>query len=387
MTVVGAAPIFSSAGTVAVRVATPDDNAARCELFGRVSMESDVALSVRREPDFDALYRLQSCTWKSYVVEMDGCVEGTGTVLIRDGYIDGERRRVGYLGDLRFSPKVEGRGLLDRFYRRVLERAREEFGCELFLTAVITSNERALRALTLDTVRSLRAGRPRYLPVGDFDIRSLHLMMPKRRERGNIGVRRATVEDLPALAALLDADARLRPFGYPCDVAELERRLRDWPGLTINSFYLAYDDAGALRGCFALWDARAVKRMIVTAYRGSMRRARVVYDLMARVLATSPLPEQGDAFRYLYITHQAVPSGDPRVLRALLLEAYRDARSVRAHHFISACSPLGNSLDPAYRGFRVTNLRARLFVVALPDVQVPHAVVRGSWPGFEMALV
>lgn len=391
MTIAALEPItLRTAGgrsTASVRRATPGDNVARCDLFGRVSMESDVALSVRRDPDFDALYRLQSPCWESYVIELDGRVEGTGTILIRDGYIAGERRRVGYLGDLRFSPRIEGRALLDRFYGPLLEHARDTYGCELFLTTVIASNRRALRALTELTSRSRNRGRPRYTPVGDFDIRSMHLLLPKRRDRSGLVMRHAGRDDLPSIAALLDNDGRGRPFGYPCDVAELERRLREWPGLAIDSFLLAFEKSGELVGCLALWDARAVKQMVVTAYRGPMRRARLAYDLAARMVGMSPLPSPGEAFRYLYATHQAVPSGDPRVLRALLTMAHREARQKRTHHFISACAPFCCPLDAAYRGFHVTNLRARLFVVALPDVQVPDAVSNGAWLGFEMALV
>jgi len=389
VTATGIEPIIlrAGAGAATLRLATPDDNAARCDLFGRVSMESDVSLSVRREPDFDALYRLQSPCWESYVIELDGRVEGTGTILVRDGYLGGERRRVGYLGDLRFSPRVEGRSLLDRFYGPLLAHAREAYGCELFLTTVITSNVRALRALTELTARSRGRGRPRYAPVGDFDIRSIHLLLPKRRDRSGLLVRRANADDVPSIAALLDADARARPFGYPCSVAELERRLHEWPRLGIDSFFLAFEPSGELVGCVALWDARSVKRMIVNAYRGPMRRARLAYDVAARVLGVSRLPVPGQAFEYAYLTHQAVPSGDPRVLRALLTTAYRDARAQRSYHFLSACAPFCCPLGAAYRGFQVTNLRARLFVVALPDVEVPDVALRGAWPGFEMALV
>jgi hypothetical protein len=136
-----------------------------------------------------------------------------------------------------------------------------------------------------------------------------------------------------------------------------------------------------------LWDARSVKRMVVNMYRGPMRRARLAYDIAARLFGMTPLPAPGVPFGYLYVTHQAVPSGDPRVLRALLTAAYREARTHRTHHFISACAPFCCPLGAAYRGFHVTNLRARLFVVALPGVEVPDQIVNGAWPGFEMALV
>ena len=369
-----------------VRAAQASDNAARCDLFARVVMESDLVLSVRREPDFDALYRLQSRDWLSLVAEIDGAIEGTATILLRDGYIGGVRRRVGYLGDLRFSPKLEGRFVLERFFRPLLEQVRERFGVELFLTAVIASNERARRALTHETPRSRRAGRPLYTFVGDFDIRSLHLLLPRRTERSAFHVRRASEADVPAVARLLDADARRRPFGFVFGEGELERRLRDWPGLSIQSFYLAENESQDLVGCFALWDAAPVKRMIVGSYRGPMRRARFAYDVAATVLRMPKMPRPGGEFRYQYVTHQAIPSDDPRILRALIARAYADVRGT-GYHFLSICAPKASPLAPAFGGFHVTNLPAQLYVVALPGLDVSRDIASSVWPGFEMALV
>lgn len=371
---------------VAVRRAEPDDNAARCELFARVAMEADLGLSVRRAPDFDALYRLQSREWLSVVVDIDGAIEGTGTIVVRDGYVGGAVRRVGYLGDLRLSPRAQGRLLLDRFFGGLLEDVRDRFGCELFLTAVIASNERALRALSARTSRSSTSRRPVYSPVGDFDIRSLHLLLPRPTGRPPCIVRRATAADVPALARLLDDDGRPRAFGFVVTEQELRRRLHDWPGLSIESFLVAESATGQLLGCLALWDAAPVKRMVVTSYRGAMRRVRLGYNMAATLMRRAKLPQPGEAFRYQYVTHQAIPSGDPRVLRALLGRAYTEARSA-GHHFLSACVPDTGSLAPAFNGFPATNLRARLFVVSLPGVDVSQVVPATEWPGFEMALV
>lgn len=371
---------------IVVRPAEPRDNAARCALFARVAMEAELGLSVDRTPDFDALYRLQATDWLSVVVERAGAIEGTGTILVRDGYIGGAVRRVGYLGDLRLSPRVQGRLLLDRFYGALLEGVRARFGCELFLTAIIASNEAALRALTARTRRSREARRPVYTPVGDFDIRSLHLLAPRRRASSPFSVRPAGPGDVPALARLLDADARRRPFGYVLTEAELRRRLETWPGLRPASFYVAEGADGVPAGCLATWDASPVKRTIVTAYRGSMRRVRLGYDLAATLLRRGRLPRPGEAFRYRYVTHQAIPSDDPRVLRALLGAAYRDARA-GGDHFLSVCAPEASPLEPAFRGFHATSLRARLFVVSLPGVDVAPVLPPAHWPGFEMALV
>jgi hypothetical protein len=374
-------------GRLVVRRATPEDGATRCALFAAVNMEADVVLSVRREPDFDLLYRLQSASWDSWVVELDGRVEAMGTVLVREGYVGGERCRVGYLGDLRISRRGQGRFLLDRLYRSLLEEAASLYACDLFLTAILASNARALRALTMRNGRTLRSGRPLYTPLMDFDIRSLHLLtIPTvRRSSRAMHVRRGREEDIPSIARFLDDDARRRPFGYVTGEADLRLRLTTWPGLTVDSFYLAEDSAGELRGIIALWDAQAVKRMVVQEYRGAMRRVRFAYDLAASVLGRARLPTPGNPFRYVYVTHQAVQGDDPRILRALLASAAGDLRNTN-HHFISICAPQGSSVDTATRGFVKTNLAARLFVVTLPERRI-DPMWFSDRPGFEMALV
>lgn len=372
-------------GQLVVRRARPEDGSARCALFADVSMEADVVLSVRRDPDFDLLYRLQSPSWDSWVVELDGCVAAMGTVLVREGYVGGERCRVGYLGDLRISPAAQGRFLLDRLYRSLLEEAASRYQCDVFLTAIIASNERALRALTVRNERTARRGRPLYTRLMDFDIRSLHLLTIPAVASQSIRVRRGREEDVPRIARFLDDDARRRPFGHVMGEAELRRHLTTWPGFSIESFYLAEDRAGELRGVIALWDAAPVKRMVVQAYRGAMRRIRFSYDVAATVLGRPRLPTPGSPFRYVYVTHQAVRADDPDVLRTLLSTAARDVRN-SGHHFMSICAPKSSAVDRATRGFVKTNLPARLFVVTLPGRRI-DPIWFSDRPGFEMALV
>jgi hypothetical protein len=191
---------------------------------------------------------------------------------------------------------------------------------------------------------------------------------------------------VPLIADFLDRDARRRPFGHVFTEPELRRRLETWPGLVPSSFYLAENDAGDLTGCVALWDAEPVKRTVVQAYRGAMRRVRLGHDLLALLLRAPRLPSPGQAFRYLYATHLAVPSNDPLVLRALVDAAYADHRG-SGYHFISWFVPANDPLAPAFCGFWYTDLPARLYVVSLPGREPPEECFVAARPGFEMALV
>ncbi len=384
--------------SLVVRQARPDDDDGRRALLGGVAMDTELSLSVVRTPTVDAMYALHATAWESWVVAGgNGAIEGMGSVLVRDGYVDGAVRPIGYLGDLRFSTRAEGRHLLDRAYGPILAGVRDRYGCEFFLTAIIASNARARRALTVQTERAARHGRPKYTLLREFDIRSLHLVVPNAYHvvpsvardllfrRSRVMVRRAIVADIPAVAVLLDDDARRRPFGYPMPEAELRRRLATWPGLTIGSFHVA-ERGGVMVGCVAPWDAAPVKQTVVAGYTGAMGRVRRAHDIAARVLRRPQLPKPGEPFCYQYLTHVAVPSNDPGVLRALIASAYASARRA-GFHFLSACAPVGDPLDVAYRGFPATNLRAHLYVVTLPGTTIPDALLSAPMPGFEMALV
>lgn len=365
-----------------LRRATAADSAARCELFARVTMDADLVLSVDRTPDFDALYRLQGDDWACWVGEAGGALQGMGTVVVRDGYVGGRPAKVGYLGDLRIAPGFQGRGLLGRFYGPVLSAAVAETGAQVFLTVLIASNRQAVAALT--GPRAAERGVPPYTLLRRFSIRALHATLPRRRRSG-YAVRRAAAADVPALAAFLDADGRARPYGYELGEAELRRRLATWPGLGIDDFLLALDAGGDLVGCLAVWDAAAVKRTIVQAYRGRMRAVRAGYNAAGALLRFRRLPAPGGVLPYAYVTHQAVPSGDPAVLAALLDSAYAELRR-SGRCFLSACVWDDDPLAPAYRGFATTDLPAHLYAVTLPGAPTPPAC-REAPPGFEMALV
>lgn len=379
------------AAPLVVRRARASDDAGCRSLLASVAMEADLALSVRRRPTVEAMYALHARAWEQWVAsgagsETDAEIAAMASVLVRDGYVDGAVAPVGYLGDLRFSPRAEGRQILDRQYGPILSAAAARFGCRHFLTTIIASNARARRALTVQTARAARRGRPTYTLVREFDIRSIHLVLPRRRERSDYVVRRARDSDIPVIAALLDADARRRPLGYPMPEAELRRRLATWPGLQIDSFLLACRADGTVAGVMAPWDSAPVKQTVVDAYRGAMRRVRTLHDLAARLLGRPRLPAPGQPLHYRYLTHVAVPPGEPAVLRALLAAAYQAARR-QGYHFLSVPAPVGDPLDVAYRGYLTTDIRAGLYAVTLPGTQVPAWLAEGPMPGFEMALV
>lgn len=367
-----------------VRSADAADNEELSGLFASISMESDLDLSIRRDPDFFALYRIQGGAWECWVAETERGLRGLGAIVVRDGYLGGRPTKIGYLGDLRVAPDFQGQKLVPRFYGPVLHDAAERFGCDVFLTTVIASNQHAMRALTGPRARA--AGIPPYHLVRAFDIRALHLTIPMPRLRSRFTVEHATSRSVGEIAAFLDDDNRARPFGYALGEQELRRRLDEWPTLDPASFYLARDETGALMGCVAVWDPSRVKRTVVRDYRGRMVRVQRGYNVAAKMLRFAPMPDPGSELRYAYATHVSVPSDDPRVLRALVHRIYSDQRKT-GRSFIAFCVFDGDPLATAFRGFLYTDLRTNLYAVAAPGTELPASVFAPGRPGFEMALV
>lgn len=369
---------------VTIRPARREDNAALLELFKAITMEADLHLAVERDPDFFALYDMERVEQRTIVIEADGKIEGLGTFLGRDGWLLGSRTRVGYAGDLRFAPTLRGGFVLGTHYGRTFREACRDFGCDAMLTAIIASNAAARRALVERSPRFPE--KPLYVPFRKFTILSVHFTARGHPRPTELRVRRATEADLAPIAELLARDHARRPFGYVVDEGLLRERIARWPGLRVESFYVAHDREGRLLGVAAPWDAGPVKRFRVLAWRRSMKWVKRGFNLLARFTGADPLPGTGGLLRYFYLTHVSVEGEDPAVMAALLDRIYDDYHG-KGYHFLTACVLDQDPLAPAYRGYRTSGLPAELYVVTEPGGRHASADFGTGRPGFEMALV
>jgi hypothetical protein len=364
-----------------MRRATAEDNARLLELFSAVPMQGELVLTTQRSPDYFALFRMQRGTTEVWVHEHAGALDGMGTLHVREGWLDGQPCRVGYLGDLRSRFSARRGQVLARSYGTILEEAAERHGVSAFLTAVMATNAAALQALVKR--KASRAAQPHYAPLRRFSAASIQFVLPRRPRSRLYKVRRATPGDVPAMAALLDADHRARPFGYRYDLGELEHRFAHWPGLTVQDSYLAFDRDGRLVGCTSAWNPSAVKRYQVLEYRGGMRWMRRGFDALATVVRAPRLPAPGQDFRYFYLCNTSIPGEDPAVFRALLEQVYADFHG-QGFHFFTVYLDEGDPLSPALKGFLLRRLDFHLYAVT------PASRPRDHFPagrtGFEIAL-
>ncbi|MEM6730735.1 MAG: hypothetical protein AAF658_04225 [Myxococcota bacterium] len=363
-----------------LRLATPADNDALIDLFGQVPMQGDLVLSTLRGPNFFHLYAMQDARFETWVYAPEGEVVLAGTMLARNGWLDGRPVRVGYLGDLRARYGSLRARKLPVIYAQLFRHAREHLGCDLFLTSIMSSNTLALNSLARRSPS--RQSQPHYAAFRKFDAVSVQFTGRKKVANRRYSVRRATDADLPSMVALLDTDHRRRACGYRFDLGELESRIAQWPGWRVRDTFLAFN-RDVLVGLTTAWDPRFVKRYRVDAYRGSMAWSKFGFNAAARVFGWNSLPEPGEEFRYFYLTNTSIRGDDPEVFAALLVEVYGAMRP-HGYHFFSFPLFADDPLAPAVDGFATRRLGFELFVVS--DAADPVEHFSADRCGFEMAL-
>lgn len=381
-----------AAAITRARIATIDDNSAILELLADVPMQGNLALATRRDPDFFALYELQRGRNVLWVDDAaDGRLAGMGGILVRDGFLDDKAVPVGYLGDLRTRGFVRERLAFPHVYAHLFHRAVQDTGCEHYLTAILADNAAAAKALTSlsassssSSSKKKRRPQPHYHLLTAFHMVNVHFLRKRTvKPTPGLSVRRAVVDDLPAITALLAADHAKRPFGWRFDDGEFEHRLAQWPGFTLNDTFLVHDDNGVLRGVCTCWDASPVKRYRVLRYGGQMLWVKRGLSLLSSLTGTAPLPAVGHDFRYFYLSNLSIVNDDPRVFQALVDAVYAAHADCGFHFFAFPLYP-NDPLAAGTRGYFVRRVPFHLHAVTSSSRR------RSDWPagrpGFEMAL-
>jgi len=370
-------------GEFSWRWADHQDNGRLNEIFRSVSMKSDLHLGVERDPDFFALYKMQQCEQNIFSFDIDGHMEGCCTILVRDGYIDGEKKRIGYMGDMRLTKAMAGRGIVNRHYGHIFNQFVKDSGVDMFLTSVIRSNKAAVAALVDRSPKYPH--KPFYAPLRKFTIQNLQFTTRKKPRKTRFTVRPATTADIPLIATFIHEDQKKRQFGYVFTEDLLKFRLDNWPGFQIENFYLAFDGS-KLVGVTATWDAEQVKRFRILGYYKSMKWIKRGFNVASQFMGFEPLPQVGGTFRYFYLTHFSIPSQDPEVMTALIDRVYADYHG-KGYHFCTLYVDDNDPLKPALARYRLTGLPAELYSVSMAGTPYNERDFGPGRIGFEMALV
>jgi hypothetical protein len=299
-------------------IATREDEADIRRLLRQNALDGWIRLSLEREPDaFAADFGLSHS--HAFILARDpatGEVVGLCERSARDAYLDGEVRRLPYLGALRVAPGYRHRiRVLKGGFGAVRLLRQAPADLPFALTAISAGNTAARRVLCAGL-----AGMPDYRPFGEmltFALRTAISPTPP-------GVEPATREDIPAIAVLLQRAYRRYQLAPVWRAADLEHLLANG-GLRIGDILVVRRGPG-VRACLVVWDQSCAKQAVVRGYAPWLRRLRPLINLAAPLACMPRLPPAGSPLRQAYLSHVAVEDDDPTMFRALLAAGSAHAR-------------------------------------------------------------
>ncbi len=299
-----------------------DDDALRALLRDN-PLPGWVWLSYEREPNYFLATTLEGDVQQTMIARetTTGRIVGVFSRSEFEAFINGREQRVGYLGQLRVDPAYQGQvRRLRQGYEACRTLLHQSGRAPFYLTSIVAANERARRLLLAGL-----PGLPTYRELAPFST----LVLPTRQfaarvGKSDMGVRQATVADLPQIAALLQRRYRR----YQCAPVWTEEALRSperCRGLTIEDFFVA-KNARTMVGCAALWDQQSFKQHVVRGYSAHVRRWRRLFNVFAPLVGLPRLPAIGRSLRLVYLSHLAVANDEPEVMKALIEAVGADAR-------------------------------------------------------------
>jgi hypothetical protein len=346
-------------------LATRSDDAGIRRLLRENPMPGQIAFSLEREPDYFADGDLAGEEKQTIVACESKRVVCVGSCAIRQRFINGQARRVGYLGGLRLDASVAGRFDILRggydFFHELQTSARADF----YFTSIAAENRRAQRFLE----RGL-PGMPAYEFIGEF----VTLLLPAEhrsltgRDEKSCGKRAGSETGAPETSELighLREHGRRRQFSPRWSAPDLSALAP--LGLAAEAFRTVREN-GRLIATAALWDQRSFKQTVIRGYAPWLARLRLALNVAAGIAGRPRLPSVGARLNHAFASHVAFPPHRPDALAALIQSLRTDAAARKLAWLTLGFAANEPGLAVVRAKFRCREYRSRIYVVRWPDL-------------------
>ncbi|MFO0013539.1 MAG: hypothetical protein ACK553_12400 [Planctomycetota bacterium] len=268
-------------------LATPADDMQLRQLLRNIRMDGIISVSFRREPSYFAAHGCEG----EFVQVMTARDRGTGQIVgmgsrsVRERYISGVPRNIGYLSGLRIHPQYRRGTMLARGYRYLRELDRDR-RADFYVTTIAVENRSATNALV-----GGRAGLPFYKKIGRLNT----WIVPKTnrpRSANRVNIRPIGPAEVNPLMTFLEKARREREL-LPC---YLERDFvfpsNVFAGMREGQLQGMWID-DELVGTLGVWDQRSMKQVVVEAYDWWLRWLRPLYNALAGMSGRVRFPKPG----------------------------------------------------------------------------------------------
>ena len=328
-----------------IREATADDNQELQELQARCPQGTRLIVSTVNTPDFFARVKAYE-SYKVYVACSGDRIVGSAACALRNGVVNDELVRVGYLFQAFVSPEDRRKGIASQLLRHRIDDLTQQ-GAVFAYMLIMEANIPSMRYVES---HGFKLHRTLVMPA---------LPLSKERETAPKGkVRAITPEDLGSVAELLNTTWQGYELYEPASADSLARFIRRLPAYSFDNI-LVLEDRGEILACLGFWDWSQIMRITVEALSFKMR---VMGVLLVTVRILPHFVKPGDTLKQMMLT----PIGfkDPMSLGNLLRVLNNQARQRGIEQLFFICErnhPLLNSL----KGFIRINTGMNLYLKPL----------------------
>lgn len=294
-------------------LATPDDGQELLDILEDTPFKGNISLLYTRRPD----------AYQSFVHEgprvdiivcrdhQQGKIVGFGACALRQLFVNGIPRTVGYLFGLRTRPEYMRKfPLLHKGYA-MIPALHQDIQIPFYLTTILEENHYAQRLL-----EKRRTSMPAYLPYGSYIGYTVFLRIrSKPPDLHPWHFRQATSSDAYDIVNFISKYGRSLQF-YPV-LQKKDLQLGALPGLSTEAFYLLVDEHDSILAVGAVWDQTSYKQYILQGYNG-------IFTVIAPISRLFPLfgfpafPDPGRILRFFTLSFWAVKYQDPDIFKRFL---------------------------------------------------------------------
>jgi predicted N-acetyltransferase YhbS len=296
---------------IAIREATNADNDALLRLTRATPMGGRIALRIDREPDFFALLRARGDAIV-YVATHEDEVIGCLSAALHSSYVRGTLEKIAHVGDMKVHPNFRGRRVTLRLIGALQAHLQSE-GVDLCFSLVADGNKPVM------AIAEGRHGTPAQIQLGRFFVEEM-IPTPFLRKSRRYRIEPACEQDLPEIAAILDAHSRKMNFAPQIHTDDLLRLIQHTSADPFRSMLVARE-AGRVVATLTVEDTRTLRQNVLIGLPTSLRIAVAILRALVFPIPGLSVPHVGSQLSVLYVRFMACIEGCEEALRPMIAEA------------------------------------------------------------------
>ena len=240
-----------------IRESIADDNAELQKLQAQCPMGTNLIVSNVNTPDFFARAKAFDF-YRVYVACTDNRIIGSAALAIRKGVVNGAIARIGYEFQYFTSPDHRKKNIARQLHQHIEGHLTSQ-GVVLSYVLIMEGN---LPAIRLFESQGFKPHRSLVMPG---------LAVYREMDVPSIGkIRPISLEDLDAVAALLNETWQGYELYEPTSTDQLVQMITRTPGYSFDSF-LVLEEKGKILACLGFWDWNQISHVTVKALSSKLR--------------------------------------------------------------------------------------------------------------------